>query len=175
VPVAVNCCLLPFATEALAGVMATETRAGGATVSVVELLTEFEVTEILVEPCLRVATFPALTEATVASEEDHVAVAERSCVVLSVKVPVATSCWVKPSAREGLAGVTAIEVNVAAVIVTAVVPLIVTPETESAADAEIVELPVAKAETIPLLTLATLALEELQVADAVKSFVVPSE
>ena len=74
-----------------------------------------------------------------------------------MKVPVATNCWCKPRATEGLPGVTAIETRVAAVIVTAVLPLTVAPVTESEADAKIVELPVANAETLPLLTLATLA------------------
>jgi hypothetical protein len=58
---------------------------------------------------------------------------------------------------------------------TAVLPVMVAPETESEAEAEIVELPVANAETIPLLTLATLAVEESQLAEAVRSLVVPSE
>lgn len=174
-PVAVNCCLLPFATEALAGVTATETSAAGATVRIVEPLTEFNEAETLADPCLMVVTCPTLTEATVASDEVQVAVAEISCVVWSVKVPVATNCWCKPRATEGLPGVTAIETRVAAVMVTAVLPLMVAPVTESDADAEIVELPVANAETLPLVTLATLPVEEFQLAEAVRSLVVPSE
>ena len=167
--------MLPFATEALLGVTATETRAAGATVSMVDPVTEFNEAKTLVDPCFRVVTCPALTEATVASEAAQVAVAERSCVDLSLKVPVATNCWCRPRATEGLPGVTAIETSVAAVMVTAVLPPMVAPETESEADAEIVELPVAKAETIPLLTPATLAAEEFQLAEAVRSLVVPSE
>jgi hypothetical protein len=71
--------------------------------------------------------------------------------------------------------VTVIEVSVAAVIVTAALPLIVAPETASAADAEMVELPVANEATIPLLTVATLVLVELQVAVDVRFLLLPSE
>lgn len=46
---------------------------------------------------------------------------------------------------------------------------------EFCAAAETVELPVASAVAIPLLMLTTLALEELQLAEAVRSFVEPSE
>jgi hypothetical protein len=81
VAVAVNCCLLPLATEALAGVTATETTAAGATVNMVELFTEPEEAVMLVEPCFNVAAAPALIEATVGSEEVQVALEERSWVV----------------------------------------------------------------------------------------------
>ena len=46
-----------------------------------------------------------------------------SCVLVSVKVPVAVNCFVVPMAMLGLAGVTAIETRVALVTVSEVVPL----------------------------------------------------
>lgn len=46
------------------------------------------------------------------------------CVVLSLKVPVATNGWVIPKEIMGIAGVTAIETNVAGVTVAIVEPVI---------------------------------------------------
>jgi hypothetical protein len=40
IPVAVNCCVVPFAMEELAGATSIETRAGGVIVNVVEPLTD---------------------------------------------------------------------------------------------------------------------------------------
>jgi hypothetical protein len=84
VPVAVNCCESPFATETLAGVTATDTRAAGATVKVVEPVFEFAAAVMLVDPCFKVETWPAAIVATVTSEEVQVAVEVKSCVVESV-------------------------------------------------------------------------------------------
>lgn len=57
------------------------------------------------------------------SDDDHVAVAVRSWVVLSEYVPVAVNCCVVPFALAGLVGVTLIETSVADVTVKPVVPL----------------------------------------------------
>jgi hypothetical protein len=62
--------------------------------------------------------------ATLKEEELQYAEAVRSCVVSSVKVPVAVNCWVVPSAIEELPGETAIDSKAAAVTVSVVVPLI---------------------------------------------------
>ena len=58
-----------------------------------------------------------------------------SCVVLSLKVPVAVNCCGPPSDTDGFAGVMAIETKVPLLMVSVVVPL--TPD----ADAEIVTEP----------------------------------
>lgn len=63
-----------------------------------------------------------LTVATELSDDDHVVVAVRSWVVLSVYVPVAVNCWVVPFALVGFVGVTLIETSVAAVTVKFVEP-----------------------------------------------------
>ncbi len=55
--------------------------------------------------------------------EAHVTWLVRSCVELSEYVPVAVNCSVRPLAMLGLAGVTAIDSNVAAVTVRTVEPL----------------------------------------------------
>jgi hypothetical protein len=73
-----------------------------------------------------------------------------------------------------LAGATVREDNVAAVMVAVVLPVMV-PATESCAAAVMVELPVARAIAMPLVTLATLLVDELQPTEAVRSFVEPSE
>jgi hypothetical protein len=81
---------------------------------------------------------------------------------------VAVNCWVLPAATEALAGVTAREVNTAAVTVRVVEPLMV-PDF-----AVIVAVPTATAEANPpLLTVAVDVADELQVAVLVRFWVVP--
>jgi hypothetical protein len=55
--------------------------------------------------------------ATVGVAEFHVTEVVRFCVLLSVYVPVAVNCCVRPLAIEGLAGVTAIDTSAGAVTV----------------------------------------------------------
>ena len=52
---------------------------------------------------------------------------ERTCVLPSEKVPVAVSCGVVPLATEELGGVIVIDLSVAAVTVTWVLPVITNP------------------------------------------------
>jgi hypothetical protein len=93
VPVAVNCCVSPLATLGVAGVTAMETSAAGCTVSVVLPVTVPDVAEIVVVPTATVAARPPAAMVAVAVlEEAQLAVAVRSCVVLSVYVPVAVNC-----------------------------------------------------------------------------------
>jgi hypothetical protein len=63
--------------------------------------------------------------ATVCVPELHSTVPVMFCVLPSVKVPVAVNCWLAPSGIVGIAGVTAIEMSVAAVTVTVVEPVVV--------------------------------------------------
>ena len=84
-------------------------------------------------------------------------------------MPVATNCWFVPAAMDGLAGVTVIEVNEAAVMLTVVDPVI---EPEAA---EIVTAPTAIAVTDPVAEMvANAGAEEAQVTVFVRSFVLPS-
>src|SRR5256712_13611321 len=63
-----------------------------------------------------------LIVATPGLDELQVTWVVRSCVVLSLKVPVAVNCWFVPCAMLGSAGVTAIVDRVAAVTVSVVFP-----------------------------------------------------
>ena len=114
---------------------------------------------------------PALsTVATPVAEEDHVAELVSRVVVPSVSVPVAENCWVRPAATDGVAGVTLIEASTGAVTVSMAVPLTL-PDA-----AVIVVVPWTLLVAKPLaLTIAVAVLEDFQVAEPVKSFVVPSE
>jgi hypothetical protein len=95
------------------------------TVNVVEPVIAPEVAWIVVVPCATlVAKPPALIVATFVPEELHVAVAVRSCVELSLYVPVAVNCCVLPIEIEGFAGVIAMDTSVTAVTVSAVEPWI---------------------------------------------------
>src|ERR1700694_2761626 len=168
VPVAANCCSVPFATEGFAGVTAIETRDGAVTVSVAVPCTVPEAAVIVVGPGVRVVAPPvALIVATLVAEELHVAVAVKSAVVPSPYVPVAVNCCGVPFTTEGFAGVTAIETSDGPVTVSSVVPLTLPTV------AVIVVGPGARVVAAPVaLIVATVVADELHVA--VKSAVVPS-
>jgi len=88
----------------------------------------------------------------------------------SENVPVAVNCWVAPTSRLGLDGVTPMEDRVAEITVN------VTLAEKVSEVAVIVEVPAATAVAKPLpLTVATAGLDELQVTDMVISRVDPSE
>ena len=92
-----------------------------------------------------------------------------SCVLPSLKVPVAANCSVVPRGMVGIAGVMAIETNVAGVTVKVDEPTVL------AAAAVIVVWPADALVASPLaLAVATDGADELQVADVVKSSVLPS-
>ncbi len=77
-----NCWLVPFAIEALAGVIATELKIAGVTVRVAELLMLPDVAVMFAVPLATlVARPPLLTVAMEAREEVQVAVLVRFCVV----------------------------------------------------------------------------------------------
>jgi len=129
VPVAVNCCFVPFAIEGFAGVTAIDTSVAAVTVRVVEPVMPAETALIVLVPAATpVANPPAVIVATVVVTELHVAPLVKFCVELSEKVPVAVNCSVVPFTIEGFAGVTAIDTNVAAVTVKVVDP-VMPPET----------------------------------------------
>src|SRR6266705_2322314 len=118
-------------------------------------------------PALLIVTTPGL-------DELQVTWVVRSCIVLSLKVPVAVNCWVSPSGRLGLAGVTAIEVRVAAVTVS-----VVFPETSPKVAVIVMGPPAATDVAKPceppaLLIVDTAVLDELQVTWVVRSCVVKS-
>jgi hypothetical protein len=108
------------------------------------------------------------TLATLPAVEVHVAALLRSCVLLSVKVPVAVNCFVRPAAIDGFAGVTAIDAMTAGVTVADTV-LLIEPSV-----AVIVTVPKATVATFPLPSmLAMVESEEFQITP-LRSCVLPS-
>ena len=128
VPVAINCCVVPNATEGFAGVTAIDCRIAAVTLIVVLPLIVPAVATIWVEPVPVLDTNPAvfarlLIVATVVAFELHCTVLVTSCVLPSVKVPVAVNCWVTPNGMLATAGVIANETNTAGVILKVVDPV----------------------------------------------------
>lgn len=162
---------MPSGIDGMAGVIAIETSVAGVTVNDVEPVTEPEEAEIVVEPTATlVALPPAAIVATPALEEFQVTDAVRSCVLPSVNVPVAVNACLVPSATDEFAGVTAIDTKAAGRMVKAAVLEVMDPE-EALMFAE----PVAMPDANPVILIAAApTLDELQTADADKSWVVPS-
>jgi hypothetical protein len=115
-----------------------------------------------------------LIVATPVVDELQVTIVVRSWVLLSEKVPVATSCCAVPYAIEGFTGVTAIDVTVADVTVK-IADFVLPP---NAADIVVVPAETGVAspfEPAALLIVATPVLDELQVADEVRFWVLSLE
>lgn len=111
---AVNCWVVPagfLEILALTGVTAMETSVADVTVRVADPEMSPDVAVMVVKPVeIPVVTFPAaLMEALAGTDEVQATAAVRSCVVLSVYVPMAVNCWVVPAAILGVPGVTAID------------------------------------------------------------------
>jgi hypothetical protein len=163
--VAANCWFVPNTIDGFPGVTAIETRAAGATVRVVDPLTVPELAATVVVPTpVPVARPPLEIVATPCDEELHVTVLVRSCVLPSVYVPVAVNWLLLPKIMVGIAGVTVIESNAAALTVYVVEPLI---------PPELAVMIVCPAEALlakpVLLRVAMLGLEEIQVVVLVMS------
>ena len=97
VPMAANCCCVPFTMPGFGGVTVMDTRAAAVTVSVVEPETLPRVAMTLVEPAATPAANPlepAVLLMVAMELSDRLQRTEFviSCVVLSVKVPVAVNC-----------------------------------------------------------------------------------
>jgi hypothetical protein len=130
VPVAVNCWLVPFAIDGVAGVTAIDTSAAEVTVSVVDPVSEPEAAVIVAVPSLTLLANPCvgaalLIVAAPGVSELHCTVLVTFCTLPSVYVPVAVNCSVVPSGIVGMAGVTAIEISTAGLMVNVVEPLVV--------------------------------------------------
>ena len=125
VPVAVNCWVLPAATDGAAGVTAIETSSAPVTVKVVLPLMSPKVAVMVVVPGVRVvAKPPAAIVATEVSELDQVTVEDISAVEPLEYVPVAVNCWVWPAGIDGLSGVTTMASSTLEATVRVVVSLI---------------------------------------------------
>ena len=154
--------------------IAIETRLAAVTVRLPELLTDPDAAVIVTVPGTRVLARPwlpavLLTVATVPSEELQCAVPETSCVLPSLNVPLAVNCWVVPNGTEEAAGSTAIAVNVAAVTVKVVEPLMF-PEV---AVIDVVPVPALEAKPVLLIVATPISLDR-QVTELVRSCVLLS-
>ena len=108
----------------LAGRIDIETSLAAETVSPVEPVIEPASAEILVVPLAILVTKPALLMVAMEGfRELHETDAVRSCVLLSLKLPVATNCLVAPTGMLEFAGVITIETRLAPVIVSAALPI----------------------------------------------------
>ena len=171
VPVAVNCWVSPAAIEGLAGVTAMLCNVAEVTVSTVEPLMLPSVALIVDVPTATPVARPvAPTVAVAGVPEAQVTDPVRSAVELSEYVPVATNCWVSPAAIDGLAGVTAMLCNAAAVTVNTVEPLM------SPTVALTLEVPTATPWARPVAPIvATELVADAQVTEPVMTAVVASE
>lgn len=124
-PVAANCCVLPTKRDALAGATLIAVNNAAVTVRVAELLKPPNVAVTVIWPGTKLVTSPfVLIAATEESERLHCAWALKSCVLLSLNVPVTANCWVVPAAIVGPLGFTVRAVKVAEVMVSKAEPLI---------------------------------------------------
>ena len=134
-----------MAIVGFAGVTAIDWRVVAVTVSTVDPLMEPSVAEMVEVPVPTAVARPAVViVATDVVAEAQLTWPVRSCVVLSLYVPVAVNCWVSPLAMLGLAGVTVIDWSAAVVTVSTVEPLM------EPSVAEIVEVPVPTAVASPV-------------------------
>ena len=118
-----NGTVAPTAADGVAGVTAMDASVAAVTVSAVLPDTLPEAAEIVVLPTARADARPkALIVAVDVVPEVHVTVPEMSFVLLSEYVPVAWNCTPVPAAAGGFKGVTAMDFNVAAVMVRVVLP-----------------------------------------------------
>src|SRR5208282_924998 len=120
---ALSCCAAPFGTERVCGVTAIEIRTAGETVRVSEAATEPEVAMTLTLPVCLPETIPdELMLAIEGGALDQETVCVRSCLLPSLKKPVAVSCWLCPNATAGPTGEITIEVRVLSAEAGVVIP-----------------------------------------------------
>jgi len=169
VPVAVNCFVVSMAMVELAGVTTKETKVAAVTVSDAVPLTEPEVAVIVVVPVPTLVAKPVGSTVATDVEDEDQANEVSSCVLPSSKLPTALNCWTVPAAIDCVEGLTEIETNCAGTTVSVEVSL--RPPTV----AVIVVEPAAIVVTSPEpLTLATEAVDELQVTPVLRSELDPS-
>jgi hypothetical protein len=178
-PTAASCREVPAASDELGATIVIAFKVAAVTVALVDAKTPFTVAVIVAVPTPTPVSNPSLpatlqTVANSGAEEVQLTDVVRSCVVPSEKFPVAVRSTVVALGRDGFGGLIVIEVRVAAVTVIDVVP-----ETPVWV-AVIVAVPTRVAVTSPslfaaLLTTALAALDEVQLIDWVRAWVVLSE
>jgi hypothetical protein len=153
-----------------AGVTAIETSVAGVTVTRVDAVRPPKAAVTALRPTASVVATPAFVIVrTRVSLELHMTVAVRSAMEPSAYVPVARNGIVTPTPTTGIVGVTAIETSGAGVTVR-----VAAPETIKTV-ARIVVVPGPTPRATPVVEIVAAApLVEVQVADVVTSWVVPS-
>jgi hypothetical protein len=114
--------MLPAAIDGFIGVTEIEARTAEVTVSVVMPLTDPSVAVIVAAPVITPEAKPPELIVATGDDEFHVTKEVKSCVLLSLYVPVAWNCTVSPAATVPLAGLTAMDTNAGAPTVTAAEP-----------------------------------------------------
>jgi len=110
------------------GVILIETRFDPSTTRCALALNVPEVAVMVAVPADCPVVLPEMaTVAIWVSDEDQVVKTLMFCEVLSVQVPLALICNVDPGASNALVGFTAIDLSVAELTVSAVVPVLLTP------------------------------------------------
>ena len=157
--------------DGLTGVTVSDTSVADVTLSEAVPLTDPDLAVIVVDPTAAVVARPArLMVATLVAEDAQLAEDVRSWVLPSEYVPVALNWAVVPFAIDGLAGDTAIDTSAAAVTFKGVLPL-TDPDL-----AVMVVAPTAAPVATPVAPMvATLLAEDVQFAEDVRSWVLPSE
>ncbi len=180
VPVALNCAeLLPLERE-------TETEAGSTVIdtNTAEVIVKTALFDVIPEKLAVMVVVPSaldvaspfepdvlLIVATPVFEEFQVTNDDKSCLELSVNVPMAMNCWVCPRARLWFAGVTSIDFNTSRVTVS-----VAEDEGTESIVAVIVAVPISTAvaspfEPVASLTVAIAVLDVAQVTNDVTSCV----
>ncbi len=175
VPTAVNCCSTPNGIVFVAGVTAIDVSVALVTVSVAVPDMELEAAVIVVVPAAKPIAVPfvgtiSLTVATLVEDEVQLTLLVTSFILPSAKVPMAVKEVAVVAAIDFVAGLTAMPVKGGAGTVSVVDPLTL-PDL-----AVMVVVPAATVVANPLaLMVAVAAVEDVHVAEAVKSLLVPSE
>ena len=109
--------MAPWRTVGFAGVTLIETSAGAVTVRIVEPATLPNLAVIVEVPTACPCAKPAAVMIATDGEDEIQVTFERTCVLLSEKVPAAVNCCVLPLATDGFAGVTVMDWSTAGAIV----------------------------------------------------------
>jgi len=169
VPVAVNCFVVPTAILEFAGVTAMEIKVAPVMVSDAVPVTEPELALMVATPVPTLVAKPVESTRAMDEDEEDQFTDWSHCVLPSSKFPMAVNCSVVPSAMEGVAGLTEIEVRCAATTVS--VEVSVKEPTVAVIVVEPAATVVAKPE---LLMVATVGEEEVQVTPLTRSALEPS-
>ncbi len=169
VPVAANCFVVPTAMLEFAGVTAMEIKVAPVMVSDAVPVTEPELAVMVATPVPTLVAKPVGSTRAMDEDEEDQFTDWSHCVLPSSKFPTAVNCSVVPSAIDGVAGLTEIEIRCAATTVNVEVSV------KDPTVAVIVVEPAATVVANPeLLMVATAGEEEVQVTALTRSALEPS-